>query len=83
MKEVKKCEECQQYFVSYRANSVCCSKECSYKRRLRLMAESKEEIKPKKKPRTKKSNIKSITDIAVEARKVGMTYGQYVAKMGL
>lgn len=47
------------------------------------MAESKEEIKPKKKPRTKKSNMKSITDIAVEARKAGMTYGQYVAKMGL
>ena len=82
MKEVKKCEECQKYFVSYRTNSICCSKECSYKRRLRLMAESREEIKPKK-PRMKKSNMKSIADISVEARKAGMTYGQYVAKMGL
>jgi hypothetical protein len=30
-----------------------------------------------------KVNMKSITDIAAEARKAGMTYGKYVAKMGL
>lgn len=31
----------------------------------------------------KKENMKAIVDIAAEAKKHGMSYGQYVVKMGL
>ena len=37
----------------------------------------------KKDAEKRKKNKKNITNIAVEARKAGMSYGQYVAKMGL
>ena len=84
MKEVRKCEICGKPFVANNVIVVCCSDECRRKRRNILDAEYRKKYKSvgieKKK---KKKPTKSIAEIAVEARKAGMTYGQYVAQMGL
>lgn len=60
---------------------VCENKDCRRTNRLQVQREYR--LKMKEESKTKKRSKKSITDIAVEARKAGMTYGQYVAKMGI
>lgn len=41
------------------------------------------EVRRKEKALEKKKHATALVDVAVEARKAGMTYGQYVARMGL
>lgn len=83
MKEVRKCAVCGNYFVATRINAECCSDDCKHTRRLKLEKELREQNKSEVRSKPRKRNKNSITDIAVEARKAGMTYGQYVAKMGI
>lgn len=86
-KEVRKCRYCGTEFVAIRDNNYCCSPSCSskYSRKstYREIEEyDKEQFEKMRKKRPMKPK-QSITEIAVAARKAGMTYGQYVAKMGL
>lgn len=85
MKEVRKCVVCSKAFVATRENTICCSEPCKKKRRLQVAAQQRK-IAAQKSERAKEKKEKkqrSITDIAVAARHAGMTYGQYVARMGL
>lgn len=78
MKITKNCALCGKPFTAVTANSKYCSNKC-YRTMNREMSASwkKEQVtKPKKRKKDK-----TIVDLAVEARKAGMTYGQYVAKM--
>lgn len=76
-------------FEAHRETEVCCSKECKDERRKEQIRnysrqkaqEMKFEEQKRKKPVIRNKN--SLTEIAIEARKADMTYGQYVAKMGL
>ncbi len=69
----KICGKCGKPFTALAPNRKYCSTECSRKanadcRRVRLGI-------------TKKKKVSSLRQVAVEARKAGMTYGQYVAQM--
>lgn len=77
MREFRRCAVCNKLYIATRGNAKYCSAEC----RREVDYASKRAYKAEhKKPRKKKQ---SITEIAIEARKAGMTYGQHVAKMGL
>ena len=77
MREFRRCLMCNKLYIATRSNakycSAACRREVDYASKRAYRAEDT-------KPREKKQ---SITDIAVAARQAGMTYGQYVAKMGL
>lgn len=81
----KTCQHCKQnYETSYDRQKYCCD-EC----RMRAYNKTQSEIFAEGRKTTdsptmrKRKTSASITEIAVAARKAGMTYGQYVAKMGL
>lgn len=92
----KMCVECGRVFtISYHENrKVCCSVECKIKHTKKVDAaryqEQKEERKAEREAKKQKveeevkpvrrRKIPSLDEIAVLARKAGMTYGQYVAK---
>lgn len=89
MTEIRICAVCGKSFEAHRETEVCCSKECKDERRReqirsyrRDKAQEKKFEEQKKKKQVSR-NKNSLTEIAIEARKAGMTYGQYVAKMGL
>lgn len=81
----KICIICGKEFTTTR-DAKCCSKECRDKRNVQKQSENYErkqkEIKKngKKKKQLPKTNHEKIADIAIAARKEGLTYGQYVAK---
>lgn len=82
-KEYKKvCAICGKEFVAHSHVTKVCSDAC---RRVRARQLSKEhdERKAKQvaKDRAEKKKKVTIVDIAVEAKKHGMTYGQYVAHL--
>lgn len=74
MREFRRCTVCNKLYIATRGNakycSVACRTEGTYALKRAYTAE-------KPKPRRKKKQ--SVTEIAVAARKAGMTYGQYVA----
>lgn len=71
------CKNCGNQFLTMRHNKAYCSEECkNAKRRKREAAEREKNGK-------KKHKNKSLRELAVEARKHGMSYGQYVAMKGL
>jgi predicted nucleic acid-binding Zn ribbon protein len=72
----KNCACCGNPFVVTTHSRIYCSEEC-YKS---MKAILRKKDKPKRK---KKENVTSLRDMAKEAREHGMTYGQYVAKMGM
>lgn len=85
MKETKKCENCGKIFASYKPQHIFCNPECkkeatTKKRKERRMLEQQME---KEQPTKTKKKVNAIEDIANAASRAGMTYGQYVAKMGL
>jgi predicted nucleic acid-binding Zn ribbon protein len=87
--ETRKCIVCGAEFETKSTRQICCSKECS-KNRNRTINKELEKKKYHEKVQKKrieeampKSNHDKIANIAIEARSHGMTYGQYVAKMGL
>ena len=70
----KVCKICGNDFISTCHNKAYCSEDCMIHGRRNL-----ERLRKMK--RKKQSN--SVVDIAIEARKHGMSYGQYVALKGL
>ena len=76
------CKICGKEFEAGCCNAKCCSEKCkkenakinSKRHAERVKLQQKEEKEKKKKKLT-------IAEIAVIARKAGMTYGQYVAQM--
>ena len=66
-----------------RTVSLCCSKECrkEFARRRREEDKKLDEV-PKKEPRQKVS-LDYLSEINEEARKLGLSYGQYKAKLYL
>ena len=79
-REVKKCVVCGKHFISTNSKVVCCSQECQKKRNKQLQNEARRKYVSQKEPKKK---TKTLAELSVEARAAGMTYGQYVAKMGL
>lgn len=82
----KICIVCGKKFTTNRSVQKCCSKECSKK--WSNVRQAKYAGMYVKHPTTKKhgmggENYEAIADIAIEARKNGMSYGQYVAQMHL
>lgn len=81
---IKQCKVCGKEFEADKHQRRCCSDECreiNKKENERIASLRYRELRMKK--RKKAENQQKIIDIAVEARKQGMTYGQYVAKMYL
>lgn len=81
MQEIINCAMCGKSFVATRRNAKYCGEICLLAGRAALARKYSENAKDRKAMRKKQRQ--SITDIAVAARHAGMTYGQYVAKMGL
>lgn len=79
-REVKKCAICGRCFITNKMKVVCCSPECQKKRNKQLQNEARRKYVSQKEPKKK---TKTLAELSVEARAAGMTYGQYVAKMGL
>lgn len=78
----KICKVCGKEFDTKGTVAKCCSPECK-EENAKLVSRmiSKRNRNKAKRPKGQKSNMKQINDIAVEARKHGMSYGQYVAQM--
>ena len=87
---MKTCGICGKEYYGYQSSRFC-GAECRKKRAKwldEIHAERKTELRrarEREKRMAKKAleGRKTITDIANEARQAGMTYGQYVARMGL
>lgn len=84
-KEYKRiCIVCGGDYIARNHNSRICSNECKRKRAAVMvdarMKRMKENEAAKK---TKGGKEKTLTELAIEARKHGMTYGQYVAQLEL
>lgn len=73
MNQTRICCVCGKPFVGVR-NVKCCSEACSKIR----FEERRASYNTKKRQVIKAINKKSLTEICNEAKKVGLTYGQYV-----
>ena len=85
--EKKKCVICGTEFMPIKGTQLCCSKECRAKRDVQIKELWYEEQRKKKDAENRKlipkSNYEEIVDVAIAARKEGLSYGQYVAKYKL
>lgn len=85
MKQAKEqiCKECGCAFKPNREWQAFCSEKCcrAYHVKENRYKRLERRLESKKEP--KRGKKLSLTDISVEARKAGMTYGEYVAKYGL
>jgi hypothetical protein len=72
---------CNNLYVATRTDSKTCSKVCS--KQLNRISSKRINEKTRERQRQEKRKKMMLDDIAVEARNAGMTYGKYVAKMGL
>ena len=82
---IAKCCICGKEFEKSVANSKYCSDECrkvGLSNNVKNFHERKmqQELEQRKKRKRQKNNRDKITEIAIAARKEGLTYGQYVAK---
>lgn len=87
MKEVRRCKICQKHFIANRSNMVYCSPKCREAgKRLQTrewLAEDRAKDKAPKKDKKPKEKPLSIAEINARALAEGLSYGKYVAKMGL
>ena len=85
MKETRKCAVCSRRYITTRANKKYCSTKCADigEKRAAKKNSTKQESKKIIAQKKREERRKAIIDIAAEARKHGMSYGQYVAKMEL
>ena len=89
MKELRYCAICGNAFVAKARNGKYCGKECSEEGNRRLVrkrcamyrAQAKGVVIEKVEEKPTKAKELSLVEVAIEARKAGMTYGQYVAHM--
>lgn len=77
---VKQCIVCGQNFTPRKYTQKCCGKKCRQENARRYQKELYEEHYRAIKKEPRKPAKSCITEIAVAARKEGLTYGQYVAK---
>lgn len=77
---VKQCIVCGQNFVPRKYTQKCCGKKCRLENTRRRQKEIYEEHYRAIRKEKQKPPKNNITEIAVAARKEGLTYGQYVAK---
>lgn len=76
----KVCKICAKEFIAKCKTTKCCSKECKIenaKINQKLWVDRQKQLKAKK----KKEKKLTVTDLAVKARKLGMSYGQYTAML--
>ena len=83
MQFVRKCNICDKLFVAQRKNASFCSYECKKVNCINYNKKQKEIEKAKRAEKRNKIPHKYLLDIDKAAKLAGMTYGQYVAKMGL
>ena len=78
------CAVCGREFEKIKNRQTICSDECRELRKKENVtrAWNKRKFKAEIKKRKATSNIKSISEIQKEARKAGMSYGEYVARNG-
>lgn len=85
MFEVRKCTICGAKYTTTRPNAKYCGEECMEiglkKRQIKNDALKAQRKAMELKLKSDRKN--AIVNIAVEAKKAGMSYGQYVAKMRL
>ena len=80
---IRTCEQCGRYFKRVNnAQRYCCA-ECAKEGNLRTRRELQRLRRKRAKEEMQRQKGKTLTDIAEEASKAGMTYGKYVAKYGL
>lgn len=82
MKETRKCVVCGKKYTAIRGNQKYCGSECEKIATLKQVEVRNKKLKVERRRKKKKKN-QDIIDIAIAAREAGMSYGQYVAKMGL
>lgn len=88
-REPRNCVICGKEFIPINKNNICCSPVCTKKRNYQVNEVTRKERYDnlahlmKVQADMPPSNHDAIANIAIEARKHGMTYGQYVAKMGI
>lgn len=73
----KTCPTCGKTFQTQHYNTKYCSTECAMKARMAKEYVSRPKVKEAPKP--KKTNIR---EVVAEAERLGLTYGQYVARFG-
>ena len=86
------CVICGKEFEYEKGNKICCSKECSSERiiilqrwRRRMANRGNNKLikanKTSKADNDKPNKIKSIAEVQKEARRRGMSYGMYIARI--
>lgn len=84
----KVCLECGKTYIAKRCDSVTCGRECNYERNKRRVREAgvawrekmrAERLLQEQKPKRKK--IESIDEVQKKAQEMGMSYGQYMARL--
>lgn len=83
MNETRKCAVCSRRYIATRANKKYCSSECFDigEKRAAKKRYSKQESKKAIAKKKKEEQRQAIVNVAAEAKKHGLSYGQYVAKM--
>lgn len=79
----KICLFCSKQFESEQPRAAYCSDDCRRFSNEIVCKESKEKRKINKELERHKKNVAAISKINAEAKQAGMSYGKYVAKMGL
>ena len=76
------CVICGKEFEYEKRNKICCSKKCSSERVIILQRWKRKKDKSNKtQPQKTHSNKKSISELQNEARRRGMSYGMYIARI--
>lgn len=76
------CKICGKEFIANSNQRSLCSDKCKEENKLRIARErALKREKENNMEKYHKENRKAIVDLAVEARKAGMTYGQYTAML--
>lgn len=87
IRKIGVCIICGKEYEQRKITQKCCSEECrgvlTKQQRKILNQKHNEKRKVKKSVEIPKTNAEKIAELEEEARKHGMRYGQYVAKMGL
>lgn len=83
--EERKCVVCGNKFTATRPNSKYCSDECrdEGRRKLTKANDKAKREREREARKARKNSQKSLVEIAVAAKKAGMNYGEYVARMGV
>ena len=75
----KNCQMCGNVFIPRAPSQKYCCRQCARKAEI----ESNRKSETKKKNKKSGQHQKAAAEIATKAREAGLSYGQYVAKMGL